>query len=310
MEDCRTTYDGTIITLNKENETMAQMNNRELIKDTNRVTDYLYNIRNVWREAKPNTPYVNFDGAWGKIEYEGEVIGSTINPTGNSPTKNTKTWNKRVEFPLYPRLFFDKTSSNLQSKISPDGTEGDYDSFIANGSDFIRLNLQPINKRHFIRLGVFLEFLQHKVIPKIETNKSPSTPMLLIDTNPVFNICYVIDNVISLDLNKILISNMNFFVGDKPVKIFDGPKPFPEKLSWNPDDGPIWGNIMNIYINFARIEEIFENVDENNGISIYSILKELATDINSSLGNINNIEPIIDKETNTIKFIDQPQSQV
>jgi len=62
---------------------------------------------------------------------------------------------------------------------------------------------------------------------------------------------------------------------------------------------------MNIYFSFNRIREIMDEVDTNNQISIFKVLKNLTTDINESLGNINNIEPIIDKETNTVKFIDQ-----
>ena len=51
--------------------------------------------------------------------------------------------------------------------------------------------------------------------------------------------------------------------------------------------------------------ELFEEVDENNQVSVFEILKKIATDINESLGNVNNIEPVIDKETNTVTFIDQ-----
>ena len=64
---------------------------------------------------------------------------------------------------------------------------------------------------------------------------------------------------------------------------------------------------MNIYFSFNRIEEIFEGVDDKNQISVFKVLKTLATDINESFGGINNIEPVIDKETNTITFIDQTQ---
>ena len=53
---------------------------------------------------------------------------------------------------------------------------------------------------------------------------------------------------------------------------------------------------MNIYINFKRVEEIFDGVDENNQISLFTVLKAICNDINESLGDINNIEPVIDKD--------------
>ena len=40
-------------------------------------------------------------------------------------------------------------------------------------------------------------------------------------------------------------------------------------------------------------------------INLFEVCKTISDDINSCLGNINNIEPVINKETNTITFIDQ-----
>ena len=65
-----------------------------------------------------------------------------------------------------------------------------------------------------------------------------------------------------------------------------------------------WGQIMNIYFSFTRLEEIFDSVNERNEVSLYKALKDICTDINESMGNINNIDPIVN-EDNIIKFIDQ-----
>ena len=60
-----------------------------------------------------------------------------------------------------------------------------------------------------------------------------------------------------------------------------------------------------IYFNFSRIEQLFDNVDDQNNLTLFSLLKSIMDDINSSLGNVNNLEPVLDQETNTVKFIDQ-----
>ena len=262
----------------------------EAKKDKNKINNYLYRVRNVWGGLiNGEYKYLGEEG-FGWIKVDSRKLGSIQNPTGTNPGKFKPIWNREVQFPIYPRPL----AESLDDK-------GDTDSDQPNAADFIKLNISPLDKQHFIRLGVFLEYLEKKVIPRIKTGSKANQPMLLIDYHPKNNICYVIDNVISLDPNKTLVENTNFFNGKEFEKVFSQIKTYQRKTK----SGYSWGNIMNIYINFARIEELFENVDEENEVSVYSILKNLATDINSSLGNINNIEPIIDKETNTVKFIDQ-----
>jgi hypothetical protein len=77
-------------------------------------------------------------------------------------------------------------------------------------------------------------------------------------------------------------------------------------------DLPLWfkkGNdyayLMNIYINFQQIlSSINDNLDEEGNLSLYDFLSSLCSAINKALGGVNNLEPIIDKETNTIRIID------
>ena len=87
-------------------------------------------------------------------------------------------------------------------------TQKEFEEFLKNfPKDIIKLNIFPIEKSYFIRLGTFLEFLKEKIIPKIE---SSNIPLINIDTTTETNICYVIDNVISLDIRKCIINNNNF----------------------------------------------------------------------------------------------------
>ena len=274
-------------------------------KDKNKINNYLYRVRNVW-EGLSNGKYKYVgEKEFGWIEFGSKdslkKIGVIHNPIGETEGSFKPIWNKEVNFPIYPRYINIKSQeSNFKSLYG--NSMGDTGSTQPNFTDFIKLNITPIISQHFIRLGVFLEFLERFVVPKIKTGSKIGQPMLLIDFHPENNICYTIDNILPLNLKKTLINNQTFFNGKEFEIIFKSAKKFKRQL---PSGGPIWGNIMNIYFNFARLEELFDSVDEKNEVSIYEILKSIATDINESLGNVNNIEPIIDKETNTIKFIDQ-----
>ena len=192
-----------------------------------------------------------------------------------TPTEAMKNWNKEIGFPNYQALSKDR--------------------------DFAFLFLQPIENSYFVRLGVLLDYIEKNVVFKIN-DKSPS---ILFDTDQDTNICYTIDNVISTNITKCIIANPNFFgelVGSQPqyYNIFKGLNPFVAT-----QDGYYYGKIMNIYFSFNRVEEIMEKIDENNTVDLFSFLKDITNDINECTGNITNIEPVIDKDTNTIKFIDQ-----
>ena len=158
---------------------------------------------------------------------------------------------------------------------------------------------------YFIKLGTFLDYLQEFIIPKIDKGDQP---MMTIDTNEKNNICYVVDNVVSLNPKKIQINNSDFLTySNGYIEINQGLSPFKQK-----EGKYIYGNIMNIYFSFDRIEEIFDDIDSDGNISIYNVIKKICQDINETLGFTNNIEPIISDTNekgkvigNVIKLIDQ-----
>ena len=261
-------------------------NKLETGKYKNKINNWFYNIR-IYYDASFlsdddddaqkvattfklfSLPKITLESGEFKTETEDFTeIGYQLNPLQNS-----QSWDKSVGFP----------------------------SSDSNTCDIVKLKITPFENSYFIRLGTLLEFIQEKIIIKI----NGKFPYLKIDTNPQTNICYVIDNSISSNIKKCLVSNLNFFTGvnsDQPEYevLFKGLEPF---LKGNGDY--IWGEIMNIYLNFNRVEEIFDSVDKNNQISLFEVLKSICEDINESLGNVNNIEPVIDKESQTIKLIDQ-----
>lgn len=171
----------------------------------------------------------------------------------------------------------------------------------------IKLNIEPLDNQWYIRLGSFLNVLQSEIIPRISTDQNVDPPLIKIDTDTEKTICYTIDNVYSLNPKKLLVRN-DFFINGltpdqnpntSPILKGTGVKEFVSKV-----EGNVYGKIMNIYFNFNRLEEIFDSTVANKTVSLFKAIKTICTDINESLGNINNIEPVI-KENNTIIFIDQ-----
>lgn len=68
-----------------------------------------------------------------------------------------------------------------------------------------------------------------------------------------------------------------------------------------------YGQLMNCYLNFKFIkQQLKKNIDSSGKLSLYKFLVGICDGINSSLGDVNKIQPII-KNGNKIVFIDQVQ---
>ena len=246
-----------------------------------------------------------------KINTFNELMGYILNPIS---TLDPSYWNNKIEYPKYSSnnefRFFNPTppttlgANPILSQVN-NAIQSPQKDNSNSPVDFIKLNVFPIEDSYFIRLGVFLEYLQNVVIPKIEVD-GKKVPLILFDTNIKDNICYVIDNTISLDIRKCIVKNDKFYTAlvndqqDGFTKIFEGLNDYIIT-----DGETKWGQIMNIYCNFSRLEQIMENVDTEDKISLFEALKAICDDINSSLGNINNLEPTIKEGSNTITIIDQ-----
>ena len=178
-----------------------------------------------------------------------------------------------------------------------------------NGNvDIIRLKIEPLDFQWYIRLGDFLNFLNNDLLAKIDGAKEGGTPIISVDNDIKTNICYVIDNVYSLDPQRIIVNNDYFVEGlsnpDDSSTAVKSPI-FSELNKYTVVSGDNkWGQLNNIYFNFNRLEQIFDSTLVSSKVSLYEALKEISNDINECLGNINNIEPVISEE-NVVFFIDQ-----
>ena len=116
---------------------------------------------------------------------------------------------------------------------------------------------------------------------------------------------YSLPNQISIDPRVCLVRNNKF---QKRTDIFA--KVLPELLPFRVDDYAPGINtnaayIMNIYLNFKFITDSIEsNKDERGNVALVGLISSICEGLNKALGGVNNLEPTIDKTTNTLKIID------
>jgi len=192
---------------------------------------------------------------------------------------------------------FTKLSSNVSNTIpNPLDTSIIGDAIVIN---------TDTTKCYYLRFGYLLQFLQEKVIPVIKGTSNP--PLTKIDYDVSTNKMYFISNQISLDPRICLVRNDSFLKSNGNfAPSFTALNPFTDKDS----SGTRTKNSnvaypMNIYLNFEFIiSSLNNNTNEKGDVSIYGLISSICSGINKTLGGINNLEPVIDKNTNVLKIID------
>ena len=156
------------------------------------------------------------------------------------------------------------------------------------------------NPSYYIRLGALLKIIEQSIIPTIEQGNS-SYKILNIDYNPETNIINCLDSQLSTDPSKVLVQK-NIAVGKDNVQIIPTASPFEVSIK-----GETYGKLMNVYINSKFIKDKLDDLitAPSSKIALIDFFKALGQTIGSCLGSINNIVPVIDEDTNTLRFIDQ-----
>ena len=168
--------------------------------------------------------------------------------------------------------------------------------------------------RYYYRLGNFLEFLNIYIVPYVNdrTNEKNTFPLIDIDTESDFNIMSIYPNQISFDPHVCLVKNTT--VQYKKINVSDDfatlkpydPFFYSNMNTFNGGEGlDVYGKIMNIYLNFEFIKTLLKNTDSKGYLNLFDFLKKLCEGVNKSLGGINNLEPVVIEERNTIVLLDQ-----
>ena len=185
---------------------------------------------------------------------------------------------------------------NFQPNQSP--TDILYLNYINNQED----QTQGIHDSGFyMRFGHLLEFLNQYVIPTIKDSTKNLTqegvPIIGINNGPWDNIMYTVPYQVSLDPRVCIVKSAE----DVSQKSW-----FQQLDPWkNPKLGYAW--TMNIYVSHNQILESL-TLDEKGNVALFDFLDNLCTAINKAMGGVNNLEPVIDEETQTINIIDSSYS--
>jgi len=153
---------------------------------------------------------------------------------------------------------------------------------------------------YYIRFGALLEYIEKNIIIKIK-NKD-TDPIFKIDTSEWNTYMYSLPNQISLDPRVCIVRNNQIEVGkSKKSSAFTKLNYF--KLVDNGSKNDNVAYTLNIYLNFDFVQECLKADDKGN-VSVYQLISNICTGLNKALGGINNLEPIIDESSNTLKIID------
>lgn len=176
--------------------------------------------------------------------------------------------------------------------------------------DYIQMNFQPSEYQYYIRFGALLKFFQDTVFPYY--NQDKDNPILKIDHRVEDNEMFYVPNMVSIDPRVCIISNPNFLRPDidksggsvvlKPkLDIYPEIEPFRKIKS----PGISAGYLMNIYINFQYVVDLFQKVDKKGDIKFMEMMRNICTDLNVSLGGVNNLEPKMEPDSNTLIIYDR-----
>jgi hypothetical protein len=179
-------------------------------------------------------------------------------------------------------------------KLDIDIEQGDKDVVYLNYNEGQTDEDAPINDAGFyMRLGHFIDFANAYVIPRIDN--ANFTPIISVDSGQWDNKMYTLPYQVSLDPRVCIV---------RPGEKISKKEYFKTLIPWkNPDYGYAW--TMNIYVSHNQIiASLNENTDEKGNVSLFDFFNSICVAINKAMGGINNLEPFLDEDTNTLHIID------
>lgn len=232
-----------------------------------------------------------------------------------------------VEFTYTVKTTSAKIPSNLANLNRTDGvmlnnSKGNPTSTSVSNRIAAKINEDSTGPHYYVRFKAFLDFIKESILPRTDLGFPPeehtkNQSIMNIDTDPDENLMYSLPNHLSLDPRVCIIRNDNFrSQQNKTWKYFtDGNGKGGLEIFSDIDGIEYKGNkyfnvgrIMNIYLNFDFcLSSISNSADSDGNISLYKLLSSLTEGINVALGGINNLEPIVDENTNSIKILESSQ---
>jgi hypothetical protein len=265
------------------------------------------------QNISPTTGVTGIGG--GELQQQAEARRNTLSQSPSyqivSPTDSTVSWNEwlKTQVPvnksnIHARLY--KLQHDLDQQIKNNISVGGITTYLSDNKliDVAFATFKPqINKtfphEYYIRFGALLRIIQADVIPTISKGKT-KYKLLNIDYDEPTNLINFIDLQVSTDPSKVLIKR-DIDVRGKIIRTFPGTTPFEVSIN-----GETYGKLMNVYLNYNYVFGLLDIMKSpSTKVALVDFLQALGNDISQCLGSINNIVPIIDEDTNTVKFIDQ-----
>jgi GH24 family phage-related lysozyme (muramidase) len=231
------------------------------------------------------------------VIYENTFTGKLLNPKPKSSSEN-ETIDQSTEL---GKLYI-KCKEILDKSTQPVIAGCLAEFYNLNNKDILRQKFEdPSATLYYIRLGSLFKWMEEKLLPKFEFN-SDYLPIIKFDYTTENNLIYVLssDYSWSSDPTTCLVKS-SVILDEKYYTIANEADDFRKELS-----GSQVGQLMNVYLNFNSLLDIFNNNKDSEGkVTLIKFLQTICKSINLSLGNVNSLEPAIDETNNKIIIIDQ-----
>jgi len=268
--------------------------------------DYQY-----WKDQYQNSPGVVYEESW-------TSFNAFVYITGTNTVEEIKDFSPEEiasgavsEYAKTLREQYKDKNKEINNTV-PDGTSlkikwkklntvtTSVSNPIQNSPSKSVFKLHTKSPTYYIRFGYLLEYITNSILPRIEIDKNNhdnNPPIFDIDYEEWNSFMYSLPNQISLDPRVCIVNNSNFTSTGGT-----GNKVFPELMLFKPSDENV-AYPLNIYLNFEFVLECLKSDDKGNA-NIFDFISNICTGLNKSLGGINNLEPVIDETSNTLKIID------
>ena len=158
--------------------------------------------------------------------------------------------------------------------------------------------------QYYVKLGWFLKWIEKNLIYKVKTNNATvnrQVKLLKINNKVKENIIYVLGRQISTNPG-ICLFKVRFNTPSGFIQFANDADEF-----YAPSvNGNYYGYIMNSYFNMEWILKQMESLKNSDGkVPLFSLLECLSKGWNDATGGFSKLAPVVDSETNEIKFVDE-----
>jgi hypothetical protein len=175
---------------------------------------------------------------------------------------------------------------------------------INNDPPNVAIKLNATTPQYYIKMDYVLNFLKNRIIPNIKATPN-NVPLVDVVTSKTSNIMYCLGDIhVSLDPRVCIVRNDGFRELDTDTGVVIS-KAYPELNAWRDSTNKNKAYLNNIYLNFTFVISCMNNSqDEKGNSNLFQLLTEMCNGISKALGGVNNLEPTIDENTNSIRIID------